>query len=55
MVRTQYVYNGEDWLFAGSVVYVNDATQLTKGIVRLNGSLSGTADNPKLSNTGVAE
>ena len=52
--RTQYVYNGEDWLFAGSVVHVNDATQLTKGIVRLNGSLSGTADNPKLSNTGVA-
>ena len=39
--RTQYVYNGEDWLFAGSVVHVNDATQLTKGIVRLNGSLSG--------------
>lgn len=46
-VRTQYIYNN-GWKYAGGQTSVNDATNLTKGVIKLGGDLSGTANNPQL-------
>ena len=46
-VRTQYIYNN-GWKYAGGQTSVNDATNLTKGVIKLSGDLSGTANNPQL-------
>lgn len=46
-VRTQYIYNN-GWKYAGGQTSVNDATNLTKGVVKLSGDLSGNASNPQL-------
>lgn len=46
-VRTQYIYNN-GWQYAGGQTSVNDATNLTKGVIKLSGDLSGTASSPQL-------
>lgn len=46
-VRTQYIYNN-GWKYAGGQTSVNDATNLTKGVIKLSGDLSGTASSPQL-------
>lgn len=55
--KTQYVYNASSarFIFAGEVSTVNDASSSIKGVLRLNGDLSGTADTPQLISTGVTE
>ncbi|MDP4268265.1 MAG: hypothetical protein Q8880_12630 [Bacteroidota bacterium] len=46
--RTQYIYDGSAWVYAGGVTNVNDASNTVKGIVKLAGDLDGTADSPAL-------
>ena len=52
-VRTQYIYNN-GWKYAGGQTNVNDATNTTKGVIKLTGDLSGTANNPQLSSIKTA-
>jgi hypothetical protein len=50
-IKTQYIYNSSisEWKYAGGATSVNDATDTVKGVLRLSGDLSGTANNPQLS------
>lgn len=47
-LRTQYIYNN-GWKYAGGQTNINDATNTIKGVIKLTGDLSGTANNPQLS------
>lgn len=48
--NTQYVYDGNEWVYGGGRTSVNDATQTSKGIIQLSGDLTGTAISPQLIN-----
>ena len=46
--NTQYVYNGDMWIYGGGRNTVNEASNTVKGVVQLAGDLSGSASSPQL-------
>lgn len=46
--NTQYIYNGETWIYGGGRSAVNEASDTVKGIIQLSGDLTGTATSPRL-------
>ncbi|WP_297419501.1 tail fiber domain-containing protein [Clostridium sp.] len=48
--NTMYMYYNGEWYYMGSVDTVNDASTSVKGILKLDGDLTGTADTPQLTN-----
>ncbi|MGM0758058.1 hypothetical protein [Bacillus zhangzhouensis] len=51
--KTQYIYSGDIWVYAGGASSINDATSTVKGGITLNGDLTGTASLPQLVKNGV--
>lgn len=46
--NTQYVYDGTEWVCGGGRTVINDASNISKGIIQLSGDLTGTAISPQL-------
>lgn len=53
--NTQYIYDGEEWVFGGGRTIVNDASTTSKGIIQLSGDLTGTANYPELKEISAAK
>ncbi|UXO88727.1 hypothetical protein [Bacillus safensis] len=51
--KTQYIYSGDVWVYAGGASSINDATSTVKGGITLSGDLTGTASLPQLAKNGV--
>lgn len=51
--KTQYIYSGDVWVYAGGASSINDATSTVKGGIILSGDLTGTASLPQLAKNGV--
>ncbi|MEH7760045.1 hypothetical protein V7417_04920 [Bacillus pumilus] len=51
--KTQYIYSGDVWVYAGGAPTINDATSTVKGGITLSGDLTGTASLPQLVKNGV--
>ncbi|MDM5298056.1 hypothetical protein QUF51_07785 [Bacillus pumilus] len=51
--KTQYIYSGDVWVYAGGASSINDATSTVKGGITLNGDLTGSASLPQLVKNGV--
>lgn len=53
--NVQYVYDGTKWVYGGGRNTVGDATDGSKGVIKLTGDLAGTSDSPQLKEVTTAQ
>lgn len=53
--NVQYIYDGTQWVYGGGRSIVNEADDTTKGVIQLNGDLTGTSSSPQLVEVATAQ